>query len=45
MTTEIRNDAQDREAIAITIYNDNLALIREQRRLTLISGLNLIALR
>ena len=45
MTTEIRNDAQDREAIAITIYNDDLALIREQRRLTLHSGVNRIALR
>ena len=45
MTTEIRNDAQDCEAIAITIYNDDLALIREQRRLTLHSGVNRIALR
>ena len=39
-----RSEAQDRTSVAITIYNDDLALIRESRRLPLQNGLNRIAL-
>lgn len=39
-----RSEAQDRTSVAITIYNDDLALIRESRQLPLQNGLNRIAL-
>ena len=45
MTTEIRSDGDSRENIAITIYHNDRALIRESRRLPLQAGLNRIALR
>ena len=37
--------AGDREEIALTIYNDSLALIKEVRRITLDRGANSVALR
>lgn len=37
--------AEDREEVAVTIYNDSLALIKEVRRLTLDKGANSVALR
>ncbi len=40
----IENDPA-REAVAITIYNENLALVREVRKLTLESGANHVELR
>ncbi|MDO4643551.1 MAG: hypothetical protein Q4A74_06905 [Cardiobacteriaceae bacterium] len=40
----VSNDS-DRESVALTIYNDELALIRETRKLNLNAGLNRIALR
>ncbi|MDR2174029.1 MAG: DUF4139 domain-containing protein [Burkholderiales bacterium] len=37
--------AEDRKAVAVTIYNESLALIREEREVTLNAGRNLLALR
>lgn len=37
--------AEDREEVAVTIYNDSLALIKEVRRITLDRGANSVALR
>ena len=45
MTPEIRSDGDSRENIAITIYHNDRALIRESRRLSLQAGLNRVALR
>ena len=45
MTPEIRSDGDSRENIAITIYHNDRALIRESRRLPLQAGLNRVALR
>lgn len=42
---EKTSSAEDRKAVAVTIYNDSLALVREERSLTLDKGLNRIALR
>ncbi|KKW69004.1 hypothetical protein AAV94_00865 [Lampropedia cohaerens] len=42
---ETSSGAADREAIAVTIYNESLALVREERRLPLRQGLNHIALK
>jgi hypothetical protein len=39
------NGAEDREDVAVAIYNDSLALIKETRRLDLDRGVNDIALR
>ena len=36
---------EDRESVAVTIYNDDLALIRETRKVPLNAGINRIALR
>ena len=35
----------DQQSIAVTIYNENLALVKDQRRLTLQAGQNRLALR
>ncbi|MCL2310673.1 MAG: DUF4139 domain-containing protein [Proteobacteria bacterium] len=37
--------AEDRKAVAVTIYNESLALIREEREVNLNAGRNLLALR
>ena len=37
--------AEDRKAVAVTIYNESLALIREEREVTLNAGRNLLAMR
>jgi len=42
---EHRSTAADQEALAVTIYNSNLALVKDTRRLVLDGGLNHIALR
>jgi hypothetical protein len=39
------NRAEDRQEVAVTIYNDSLALIKEVRRLDLDQGINDVALR
>ena len=43
--TETASQGTDRESVAVTIYNDDLALIRETRKLPLNAGINRIALR
>ena len=45
MTTERRSTVDDQEAVAVTIYNENLALVKDTRRLSLDAGLNHIAMR
>ncbi|MCL2872331.1 MAG: DUF4139 domain-containing protein [Betaproteobacteria bacterium] len=43
--TETVSRAEDRKAVAVTIYNESLALIREEREVNLNAGRNLLALR
>jgi hypothetical protein len=43
--TEIKSELSDQEKIAITIYNNDLALVKDQRKVKLKSGLNQVALR
>lgn len=43
--SETRSDSSDRSRVALTLYNDELALICETRKLPLHKGLNRIALR
>ena len=43
--TETASQGADRESVAVTIYNDDLALIRETRKVPLNAGINRIALR
>jgi hypothetical protein len=42
---EIRSTMQDQQDVAVTIYNDNLALVKDQRKIKLKNGLNSLALR
>lgn len=42
---EQRSTLADQQEVAVTIYNENLALIRDQRKVTLRAGENLLALR
>ncbi|MDP1595283.1 MAG: DUF4139 domain-containing protein [Methylotenera sp.] len=42
---EIRNNLSDQESVAVTIYNSDLALIKDQRKVKLNNGLNSLALR
>jgi hypothetical protein len=42
---EVVSTAADREATAITVYNDDLALIKEQRRVNLAAGTSRLSLR
>ena len=42
---ETASQGADRESVAVTIYNDDLALIRETRKVPLNAGINRIALR
>lgn len=42
---ERRSTLEDQQEVAVTIYNQDLALIREQRRVALESGENVLALR
>ncbi len=43
--TEIRSTLNDQQSVAVTIYNNNLALVKDQRKINLNSGLNNLALR
>ena len=45
MDSEIRVDESAQQALAVTIYNDNLALVKDLRGLTLIEGENRLAWR
>jgi hypothetical protein len=42
---EIRSTLQDQQNVAVTIYNENLALIKDQRRIQIGSGQNALAFR
>ncbi|HEY9210109.1 MAG TPA: DUF4139 domain-containing protein [Methylotenera sp.] len=42
---EIRSTLNEQQSVAVTIYNNNLALVKDQRKVTLSSGLNNLALR
>lgn len=44
-TDEIRSTLNDQQNVAVTIYNNNLALVKDQRKVKLNSGLNNLALR
>ncbi|MFL9711488.1 DUF4139 domain-containing protein [Methylobacillus sp. Pita1] len=42
---EIRSTLHDQQSVAVTIYNGDLALVKDQRKVNLQSGLNALALR
>jgi hypothetical protein len=42
---EIRSTLDDQQSVAVTIYNDNLALVKDTRTVRLGAGLNRLALR
>jgi len=42
---ETRSTLQDQQEVAVTIYNENLALVKDQRKIKLKNGLNSLALR
>jgi len=42
---ETRSTLEDQQEVAVTIYNDNLALVKDQRKVKLKSGLNSLAFR
>ncbi len=42
---EIRSTLNDQQSVAVTIYNSDLALVKDQRKVKLKSGLNNLALR
>ncbi len=42
---EIRSTLNDQQSVAVTIYNGDLALVKDQRKVKLQSGLNNLALR
>lgn len=42
---ELRSTLQDQRSVAVTIYNENLALVKDQRRIPFASGQNILAFR
>ncbi|MCX7165769.1 MAG: DUF4139 domain-containing protein [Rhodocyclales bacterium] len=42
---DVVSSASDREAVAVTVYNDDLALVKERRRVDLPAGLTRLSLR
>ena len=42
---DVASDAADREAVAVTVYNEDLALVKERRRVDLPAGLTRVSLR
>ncbi len=44
-TEELRSTLKDQQNVAVTIYNENLALVKDQRKIQLNSGLNILAFR
>jgi hypothetical protein len=42
---DVASTAADREAVAVTVYNDDLALVKERRKLELPAGLTRLSLR
>jgi len=43
--TEVRSSLSDQKNVAVTIYNNNLALVKDQRKIKLNNGFNTLALR
>jgi hypothetical protein len=44
-TKDINSQATEREAVALTVYNDNLALVKERRKVDFAAGSNRLSLR
>ena len=44
-TSEIVSTLADQQGVAVTIYNENLALVKDKRRITLQKGENRLAFR
>ena len=42
---ELRSTLQDQQSVAVTIYNENLALVRDQRKVQIRSGQSMLAFR
>ena len=42
---ELRSTLQDQRSVAVTIYNENLALVKDQRKIAFASGQNVLAFR
>ncbi|MDP2247553.1 MAG: DUF4139 domain-containing protein, partial [Nitrosomonadales bacterium] len=42
---EVRSTLDDQQSVAVTIYNNALALVKDQRKIKLNTGLNSLALR
>ena len=42
---ELRSTLQDQRSVAVTIYNENLALVKDQRKIPFASGQNALAFR
>jgi hypothetical protein len=42
---ELRSTLEDQQSVAVTIYNENLALVKDTRKVKLADGLNRLALR
>jgi hypothetical protein len=42
---ELRSTLQDQRSVAVTIYNENLALVKDQRKIAFASGQNALAFR
>ena len=42
---EVTSSAEDRESTAVTVYNDDLALIKERRKVNLTAGMTRLSLR
>ncbi len=42
---ELRSTLQDQHSVAVTIYNENLALVKDQRKIQFASGQNTLAFR
>jgi len=42
---ELLSTSQDQQNVAVTIYNDNLALVKDQRKIQIKAGLNTLAFR
>jgi hypothetical protein len=42
---ELRSTLEDQKSVAVTIYNENLALVKDQRKVSLVSGQSTLAFR
>lgn len=42
---ELRSTLQDQQSVTVTIYNENLALVKDQRKIQIASGQNALAFR